>query len=154
MVNKVVKAYTASKARTPKRTTGGRIQDVTNRCVGSKVPEYGVVIRLPIDMSGMTLPWRAVSGWVLVSGVNVSEPPRMKHRQAVVRPRIADRAKKAVGDDDADDDDGAAAFCCEAAKNSSPGKSPRLSWSLNEAVFADEAHVQHTLPVDAPQAAH
>ena len=51
MVKIVAKAYRDSKARMPNRTPGGRIQDVTNRYVGSKDPAYGAVIARPIAMS-------------------------------------------------------------------------------------------------------
>ena len=48
IVNKVTNAYSDSRARTPNRTPGGRIQDVSNLCVGSNCPVYDAVNRFQI----------------------------------------------------------------------------------------------------------
>jgi predicted acyltransferase (DUF342 family) len=48
MVNNVTNAYSESRARAANRTPGGRIQDVSNLCVGSNCPVYDAVNRFQI----------------------------------------------------------------------------------------------------------
>ena len=75
MVNNVTKAYSDNKARIPNRTAGGRIQDVSNLCVGSNGPVYDAVNRfqtaMVINIARDT--WRSMTTGML-NGACVNAP--------------------------------------------------------------------------------